>query len=288
MTGLFSRALFFALFLSVGFAASAGSMTVSLSDAAPEQGALLIVTAETQTPADNLVVVWKGVSWPMRNIEPGRYETLIGVDLMAPPGPAPLVVEQTAGDASERSKETIHVVEKAFPVQRLSLPKTMAEFDKATLSRIERERLALSERFSRVSLPVLWTLPFLPPVDGYRPNNFGARREINGKPRSPHTGVDIGLPAGTPVRAIADGVAALAQEQFLGGRTVVLDHGGGVFSIYMHLQSYSVEEGRRVLRGETIGAVGATGRATGPHLHFGVRVSGGRVDPSLLLALPGK
>jgi murein DD-endopeptidase MepM/ murein hydrolase activator NlpD len=88
------------------------------------------------------------------------------------------------------------------------------------------------------------------------------------------------------VRAIADGVTALAQEQFLGGRTVVLDHGGGVFSLYMHLQSYRVEEGRRVSRGETIGAVGSTGRSTGPHLHFGVRVTGGRVDPSLLLALP--
>jgi murein DD-endopeptidase MepM/ murein hydrolase activator NlpD len=90
------------------------------------------------------------------------------------------------------------------------------------------------------------------------------------------------------VRAIADGVVVLAAEQFFGGRSVVIDHGGAVFSLYYHLQRIAVEEGRRVSRGETIGAVGATGRATGPHLHFGVRVPGGRVDPSLLFALPGK
>jgi murein DD-endopeptidase MepM/ murein hydrolase activator NlpD len=90
------------------------------------------------------------------------------------------------------------------------------------------------------------------------------------------------------VRAIADGVIVLAAEQFFGGKSVVIDHGGAVFSLYYHLQHFAVEEGRRVSRGETIGAVGATGRATGPHLHFGIRVPGGRVDPSLLFAIPGK
>ena len=282
-----SRSIFFiALFLAAAVAVPAASMTISVDDAAPEQGAVLVVTASTQAPVEKLVVIWKGASWPMRNIAPGKYAALIGIDLAASPGPSPLVVEQTAAGARIRREETVHVVEKAFPVQRLTLPEKMVEFDKATQKRIEEERRALLDRFSRVSLPVLWTLPFHPPVDDYRPKSFGVRREINGKLRAPHTGVDIGLPAGTPVHAIADGVTALAQEQFLGGRTVVLDHGGGVISMYMHLQSYRVEEGRRVTRGEIIGAVGSTGRSTGPHLHFGVRVSGSRVDPSLLLALP--
>ncbi|MCL1926545.1 MAG: M23 family metallopeptidase [Syntrophorhabdaceae bacterium] len=274
--------------LVAGFAAPAASMTVSVSDVAPAQGVPFIVSASTSGPVDNLAVVWKGVSWPMRNTAPGQYEALVGIDLAASPGSESLVVEQMTEGVCLRRNETIRVVEKVFPVQRLSLPKTMVEFDKATLSRIEKERLALTERFSRVTLPVLWLFPFLPPVDGYRPENFGVRREINGEKKSPHTGVDIRLPAGTPVRSIADGVVALAEEQFFGGRTVTIDHGGGVFSVYMHLQSYCVKEGLRVSRGETIGAVGATGRATGPHLHFGVRVPGGRVDPSLLFALPGK
>ena len=104
----------------------------------------------------------------------------------------------------------------------------------------------------------------------------------------PHSAVDIRLSAGTPVRAIADGKVAFAAEQFFGGRSVVIDHGGGVFSVYYHLKEVSVAEGREISRGDRVGSVGATGRATGPHLHFGVRVPGGRVDPTRLLALPGR
>jgi murein DD-endopeptidase MepM/ murein hydrolase activator NlpD len=111
---------------------------------------------------------------------------------------------------------------------------------------------------------------------------------INGEPRAPHTGVDLRLPEGTPVRSIAGGTVVLAAEQFFGGRSVVIDHGGGTFSLYYHLSRYIVAEGQRVSRGERIGEVGSTGRATGPHLHFGVRVPGGRIDPALLFAIPGK
>ena len=134
-------------------------------------------------------------------------------------------------------------------MQQLTLPKGMAEFDAPTLGGSRRKGEALDERLSRVTLPVLWSLPFLPPVEEYRPENFGVRRVINGEPRAPHTAVDIRLPEGTPVRAIADGVVALAAEQFFGGRSVVIDHGGGVFSVYYHLKRYSVEEGRRGLPG---------------------------------------
>jgi murein DD-endopeptidase MepM/ murein hydrolase activator NlpD len=94
--------------------------------------------------------------------------------------------------------------------------------------------------------------------------------------------VDIFLPEGTPVRAVSAGTVVLSGEQFFGGRSVVLDHGGGLFSIYYHLREAVVSEGQRVAKGDRIGAVGSTGRATGPHLHFGVRAAGGRVDPSLL------
>jgi murein DD-endopeptidase MepM/ murein hydrolase activator NlpD len=163
----------------------------------------------------------------------------------------------------------------------------MAEFDDATLRRIEMEAGELSRRFSRVT-PPRWRTPFLPPVKKYRPVNFGARRVINGDPRMPHSAVDIHLPEGTPVRAIADGKVAFAGEQFFGGRSVVIDHGGGVFSIYYHLKEYSLAEGQEISRGDRVGSVGATGRATGPHLHFGVRVPGGRVDPTRLLVLPGR
>ncbi|HSL91081.1 MAG TPA: M23 family metallopeptidase, partial [Candidatus Limnocylindrales bacterium] len=149
------------------------------------------------------------------------------------------------------------------------------------LARIRGEAKILAERLSALTAPA-WDLPFLPPVEEYRPTGFGARRVINREPRSLHAGVDVHLPEGTPVRAIAAGTAVLSGEQFFGGRSIVLDHGGGLFSIYYHLRETAVSEGQTVAKGERIVAVGSSGRATGPHLHFGVRAAGGRVDPSLL------
>lgn len=236
--------------------------------------------------ADDAVMVWKGEEIPMREEGPGRFLGLIGIDLQEPPGKAVLSVRVSRGGERVRFDAEISVREGTFPVQELTLPKAMTEFDGKTLGRINREAKALAERFSRIPSGPAWRFPFLPPVAEFRPKGFGSRRIINGEPRSPHAGVDVDLPAGTPVVAIADGTVAFAGEQFFAGNSVVLDHGGALFSIYYHLQVIAVSEGRKVARGERIGAVGASGRATGPHLHFGVRAAGGRIDPSLLYSLP--
>ena len=247
----------------------------------------MVVEVAASGAVDNLVLRWKGGAWPMRNIAPGRYEGLIGVDLDDPAGPVMVAAEGILDGTRVRAEEEVTIFPRTFAVQELTLPKGMAEFDNATLVRIGAEAAELSRRFSTVT-PPRWRTPFLPPVEEYRPENFGARRVINGDPRMPHSAVDIRLPGGTPVRAIADGRIAFAGEQFFGGRSVVIDHGGGVFSVYYHLKEFSVAEGQEIARGERIGSVGATGRATGPHLHFGVRVPGGRVDPTRLFALPGR
>jgi len=251
------------------------------------KGDPVIVEVVANGVVDNLVLRWKGAAWPMRETAPGRYEGVIGVDLDDPEGPAAVAAEGFLDGARFLTEAELTISPREFAVQEMTLPKGMAEFDNATLRRIEGEAAELSRRFSRVTSP-RWRIPFLPPVEEYRPVNFGARRVINGDPRMPHSAVDIRLPGGTPVRAIADGLVAFAGEQFFGGRSVVIDHGGGVFSIYYHLKEYSVAEGQEISRGERFGSVGATGRATGPHLHFGVRVPGGRVDPTRLLALPGR
>ncbi len=269
-------------------AASAGAISIAVSGGVPAQGTPLLVEVNAPGPVDNLVLLWMEAAWPLRETAPGRYKGVIGIDLLTAAGPQTLAVESSRGGLRTRAEEVLHVVERRFAVQELSLPKGMAEFDAPALRRIRAEAKVLEERFARVTLPILWEAPFLPPVEGYRPENFGSRRVINGEPRMPHAAVDVRLPEGTPVRAIAGGVVAFAGEQFFGGRSVVIDHGGGVFSVYYHLKVYSVAEGRRVSRGERIGEVGATGRATGPHLHFGVRVPGGRIDPSLLFVLPGE
>lgn len=247
----------------------------------------MLVRVTPAVPADSVSLRWQGHTYPMREETDGSFLTLFGVDLLAPPGNDTLsVVARKGGEVVSRADLPVEIRERAFPVQDLVLPREMTRFDEATLARIHRETSVLEERFSRVSSPVLWSLPFLPPVADFRPGPFGSRRVINGEPRSPHAGIDLVLPEGTPVVAISDGVVAFAGEQFFGGRSVVLDHGGGLFSVYYHLKEAAVSEGRRVARGERIGSVGMSGRATGPHLHFSVRVAGGRVDPTLLLSLP--
>jgi murein DD-endopeptidase MepM/ murein hydrolase activator NlpD len=270
-----------------GPAASAGALSIAVSTRTPVLGDPVLVEVAANGAVDNLVLRWKGAAWPMREIAPRRYDGLIGVDLDDPVGRAVVGVEGFLDGAPVRAEAEVTILSREFAVQELTLPKVMAEFDNATLLRIEAEAAALSLVLSRVT-PSRWRTPFHPPVDGYRPANFGARRVINGDPRMPHSAVDIRLPAGTPVRAIADGRVAFAGEQFFGGRSVVIDHGGGVFSVYYHLKEFSVSEGEGISRGDRVGSVGATGRATGPHLHFGVRVTGGRVDPTRLLALPGR
>jgi murein DD-endopeptidase MepM/ murein hydrolase activator NlpD len=239
------------------------------------------VDVRVAPPPDNVALAWKGRGFPLKNAGAGRFHALVGVDLMEPPGKAMLSIAAYRGGAVARIELELDVRWKAFPVQELTLPESMAEFDAATLERIRAEAESLEFLFTAVSANA-WDLPFLPPVEDYRPENFGSRRVINREPRSPHAGVDIRLPEGTPVRAMAAGIVAFSGERFFGGRSVVLDHGGGLFSVYYHLREASVEEGRRVEKGEPIGAVGSTGRATGPHLHFGVRAAGGRIDPSLL------
>lgn len=257
------------------------SISVSVLDRSPGQGDPVLVEVSADPSLDNIAIAWKGRMIPMKNASGGRFLGVIGIDLMEPPGTLPLSVVASWNGHPARLDLTLSVREKPFPVQELTLPKKMAEFDEATLERIRREAEALEHRFSILSAPA-WELPFQPPVEAYLPTNFGARRVINREPRSPHAAVDIHLPEGTPVRAIAAGTAVLSGEQFFGGRSVVLDHGGGLFSLYYHLRDAAVSEGQRVAKGERIGAVGASGRATGPHLHFGVRAAGGRVDPSLL------
>jgi hypothetical protein len=263
-----------------------GDLTLRLSDGRPFQGDPVLAEVSSAVPFDNVFLAWKGAEFPMRPAGPGAHHGLFGVDLLDPPGRAVLTVLASRGGRVARAEVDLEVRERSFPVQRLTLPERMTRFDAATLERIQREAAALADRFSRAPSPAMWTLPFHPPVEGFRPVGFGSRRIINGEPRSPHAGADAALPAGTPVAAIADGIVAFVGEQFFAGKSVVLDHGAGLFSVYYHLEAYTVAEGQRVARGERIGAVGATGRATAPHLHFGVRAAGGRVDPSRLLALP--
>lgn len=217
----------------------------------------------------------------------GGYAALVGFDLEVKPGAhvwrlAVLV----PGQEPRTSQGRVQVLPRAFSVQRLTLPPSMVDLDPET----ERRALTEGDRLRtlyRIATPErLWRGRFVRPVAGTDSGTgFGARRIINGNPRAPHAGLDFAAPAGTPVVAANDGRVALVADYFFPGRLVALDHGLGLYTLYFHLDQTAVGEGERVSRGQTIGTVGATGRATGPHLHFGVQVGPARVDPATLLDL---
>jgi murein DD-endopeptidase MepM/ murein hydrolase activator NlpD len=158
------------------------------------------------------------------------------------------------------------------------------ELSPADLARYERERVHLADVLSTFSESGPASLRLLPPCAGPRSSSFGLRRYFNDRPRNPHNGMDIAAPAGTPVVAASAGEVIDAGEYFFSGHTVILDHGQGFLTLYAHLSAVEVATGTSVAAGARIGAVGATGRVTGPHLHFTVFLNRAAVDPALFLA----
>jgi murein DD-endopeptidase MepM/ murein hydrolase activator NlpD len=216
-----------------------------------------------------------------------RQAAVIGLDIDIAPGTRDWQLEIRDGVGSPyRVGGQLTVAARGFNVQRLTLPRGMVDLDPDTERRANREATRLLAIYRTVTPERLWRGRFIKPVSGDEPGaGFGARRIINGLPRAPHTGVDYPAPTGAPVFAANTGRIALVAEFFFPGRLAIIDHGLGLHTLYFHLDSVSVAEGQVVERGQGIGTVGATGRATGPHLHFGVQVGPARVDPTALLGL---
>ncbi len=160
----------------------------------------------------------------------------------------------------------------------------------ADLQRDARDRAKLGRIFSRKEGPAEFTLPLSPPARPLPPGkSFGAKRVFNGKPASqPHTGIDYPTPVGSAVLAVADGTVAMAEDMFFEGNAVFIDHGDGLISMYFHLADVNVQGGQAIRQGHRLGSVGSTGRATGPHLFFGIRWHGARIDPKFVLEAPSK
>jgi murein DD-endopeptidase MepM/ murein hydrolase activator NlpD len=173
----------------------------------------------------------------------------------------------------------IKVLSKKFGTQELNLPQEAVDLDPAALARVEKEQAEVVALFEKVTEEKLWESGFLVPVEGKIAGAFGRRRILNGQPRSPHNGEDIAAPLGTEVHASNTGKVILTDELFFSGKSIILDHGWGTFTMYFHLSEIGVQQGEVVKKGQVIGRVGASGRATGPHLHWGLRIAGARVDP---------
>lgn len=218
--------------------------------------------------------------------EQGSFTALFGVDLEQRAGPIEVAIHGRSKNGDKREKLiTLRVKEKVFPREKISVPAAFDRIDEATRQRIEREQEQLSRLWAISTPQRWWEGRFVAPVSGGITSPFGLRRIVNGLPRSPHGGVDLKANLGTDVFAANHGQVVLREEFFFSGKSIVLDHGGGLYTMYFHLADFNVEKDSQVRRGELIGRAGMTGRVTGSHLHWGVRLNGARVDPFELIAI---
>lgn len=253
---------------------------VSLPRTAAVPGGVVIValeTAATRPPPRAQL----GDERVMVVAHDGRWQAIVGLPLTLSAGVHPLLV--TDHTARQTTHEIV-VQPKEYRAQHIRLKdKRLVDPSPTDLQRIEREQRILHSAFTHWRDREAPDMRFDLPARGRLSGNFGLRRFFNDEPRQPHSGVDIAAPLGTPVTAPADGIVIETGDYFFNGRTVFIDHGQGLVTMYNHLNRIRVKPGATVKRGQRIGDIGASGRATGPHLHWAVSLNGARVDPLLFV-----
>jgi murein DD-endopeptidase MepM/ murein hydrolase activator NlpD len=253
----------------------AAAQTITLSARAIQPGE--VVRVEVQGPAEleGVAASVFGKHIPLEfDRERQVWNTLVGIDLDTKPG----IYRMTIGT----QVRLLRVLEKKFEVRRLHVAEEFVNPPASAMEQIAHDNKKTAEIFARVT-PRRWSGPFILPVDGPPTSNFGTVSYFNGQRRSPHTGVDFLSPTGTPVRAANHGTVALAEPLYFTGNTVIVDYGDGLSSLFAHLSELRVKEGDEVQPDTIVGLVGATGRVTGPHLHWAVHLHSARVDPTSLV-----
>ncbi len=263
------------------------ALTVTTRSRALQPGEVVRVDIRSDRALDTIRVTALGHTSRAYTAGDGLWRALVGIDLDVPPGEHPVGIEAAGADGTPLTETVaLTIVSKDFPTRTLHVDPRFVTPPAGVLARIRREQEQLSRIFADTSNPPAWDGPFVVPISGTMVSGFGVRSVFNHQPRAPHGGADFASPTGTPIHAPNAGLVVLAAPLYYTGNTVVIDHGGGLVSLFAHLSKTLVTEGDRVTRGEVVGKVGATGRVTGPHLHWTVRLNGARVDPlSLVYAL---
>jgi murein DD-endopeptidase MepM/ murein hydrolase activator NlpD len=236
-------------------------------------GVALISLQETSETAPQVMFGGAKV-WVTRGADTA-WTAVVGVPLSAKPGAQSITVNGRA--------ETFTLRDKKYPVQKLTLNKAMVDPPKEVTARIERESKHLAGVRSTFSERAETNARFLLPALGRLSSRYGVARVLNGQPRSPHAGLDVAIPTGTPITAPADGVVLDADDYYFCGKTLFIDHGHGLITMHCHLSEFIANVGERVKQGQRVALSGATGRATGPHLHWSVYLNGVSVEPELFL-----
>jgi murein DD-endopeptidase MepM/ murein hydrolase activator NlpD len=242
-----------------------------------------VVTFKIPGEADAMPVV-KHAGRPIMVIRQGsEWLAIVGLSLDVEPGEQSIDVEQPG---AEPRKLNFKVLPKQYRTQQLKVAPAMVNPSPENEARIEKEREKVRAALETFTPDAPATLRLAPPVSGPRSSSFGLRRVFNGESRRPHSGMDIAAPTGTAIKAPLAGKVVDVGEYYFNGGNVIVDHGQGLMTMYCHLSKIRVELGQDLELGEVIGDVGATGRVTGPHLHWGVALSGTMVDPALFLPPP--
>jgi len=266
-----------------GGAQAFSSTDITLSSQSIGQGDLCLIQVRVG-PGEVPRVTWREKEV---FLVPDEGKTLwsgfLSADLKAREGEFQVSVR--ARPSEEEARIGMGIAEKSYGVRRLTLPKKMVDLAPEDLERARRESRIMRELWNAPPGAPLWRGPFIKPVPGVAVGSFGRSSIINEQPRSPHSGVDLRGDRGTPVKATNHGKVVLTGDHFFTGKTVVIDHGGGIQSMYFHLDRILVKQGEEATKGQVIGEVGSTGRSSGPHLHWGIRVNGDRVDPLRLTEL---
>ncbi len=250
----------------------------------------IILTPKKIGPGDILLVTVSGATGTVEGAFDGKkvyfnpskktYSAIVGIDLLTEPGNYNLEITGNG----QKVRRSVKVSKKVYRTQRLKMPKDMVELSPENEARAEREQQKMAAIWPNRS-ERLWAGNFMNPREGKIGTEFGVKRFMNGIPKNPHTGIDVSAEEGEEVHAPNNCSVVLVDEQYFAGNAIVLDHGQGIYTMFFHLSKVLVEPGQQVKKGDVIGLVGATGRASGAHLHWGVRVQGARVDPIELIKL---
>jgi murein DD-endopeptidase MepM/ murein hydrolase activator NlpD len=266
----------------------APSIEIALASRALQPGELVVVTVSFPTEPSKVRISAFDKEWPTFAAGKAELRALVGIDVEQKPGRYALVVEALLDSSPVHETRTLSVGPKTFATRTLRVAPDFVDPPAALGERIDREARRIRAAYAHSTPERLWESPFIRPVPQLESSGFGRRSVFNGKPRSRHTGTDFASPAGTPIKAPSSGRILLADNLYFSGTTVMIDHGLGLISTLAHLSTLEVREGDRVVAGQIVGRVGATGRVTGAHLHWALRVSDAAVDPLSVLALLGE
>jgi len=282
-----------ALLLSVAPPTKAANWTANARPARLVNGAPVLFQVRPPVKLDALTGTWLGHQIPFSyNSSTRTWFALAGISIETTPGKYALVI---SGERSAAKQGGTLNFTRQFSVARakyprikvaLSVEKKFTEPTKEELEQIEESKKVKQDYLNRVSPDREWSGPFTAPANAAISDVFGSQRIFNGIASSPHQGLDFRVPSGTPVAAMNDGTVLLARPLYFEGNFVVIDHGQGLLTLYLHLSQFKVKEGEVVKRGQEIALSGGTGRATGPHLHVAVRWQGTYLDPARLMQLP--